>query len=393
MRVLSFAYCFPSGENPTWGVFVLQRLEALAKQVDLEVASPVPVFPLVTRLRQRLPEPVEVVRGLTVHHPRFFYVPGVLKHLDGYFYGRGCEGWMTEYVRRRRPDLLDAHFVWPDGVGVARLARRFEIPYVITLRGKILEHMQFPKDRRQCAEALRGAAAVISVSGPMADVAADMGVPRDCLHVIPNGVDLERFAPRDRLEARRALGLPLDGRLLVTVAHLKVTKGHGEVVEALARLPADVRLVIVGGDLDRGQYRAALAGTIRRLGLGDRIDLVGRQPYDRVPLYLSAADVVVLASYREGCPNVVLEGLASGRPVVATRVGAVPDLVFAGENGVMVPVRDAGALADGLAEVLARSWSAEAVRASRSVRSWEDVAAQVKQVFDQVVSDGSGSRG
>lgn len=392
MRVLSFAYCFPSGENPTWGVFVLQRLEALAKQVDLEVASPVPVFPLVTRLRQRLPEPVEVVRGLTVHHPRFFYVPGVLKHLDGYFYGRGCEGWMTEYVRRRRPDLLDAHFVWPDGVGVARLARRFEIPYVITLRGKILEHMQFPKDRRQCAERC-GAAAVISVSGPMADVAADMGVPRDCLHVIPNGVDLERFAPRDRLEARRALGLPLDGRLLVTVAHLKVTKGHGEVVEALARLPADVRLVIVGGDLDRGQYRAALAGTIRRLGLGDRIDLVGRQPYDRVPLYLSAADVVVLASYREGCPNVVLEGLASGRPVVATRVGAVPDLVFAGENGVMVPVRDAGALADGLAEVLARSWSAEAVRASRSVRSWEDVAAQVKQVFDQVVSDGSGSRG
>jgi len=384
MRVLSFSYCFPSSVRPTWGVFVLQRLAALARLVRLEVASPVPVFPLLSRLRGGLPAPVEEHGGLAVHYPRWAYVPGLLKSLDGRLYARGVRRWFDAACRRHRPDLLDAHFVWPDGVGVSHLAQRAGLPYVITLRGKLLEHMQVPSHRSQCAEAMRGAAAVISVSGEMADVAAEMGVPRDRLHVIPNGVDLDRFAPRDRDGARRTLGLPPDGRIITTVAHLKATKGHGDLVEALAHLAADVRLVIVGGDLDRGAYRAQLTERIGELGLGNRVVLAGRQPYDRVPLYLAAADVVCLASHREGCPNVVLEGLASGRPVVATRVGAVPDLVVPGENGEIVPPRDPQRLADGLAAVLGRGWSPEAVRASRSVTSWDDVAERILAVFRHV---------
>ncbi len=388
MNVLSFSYCFPSSAAPTWGVFVLQRLAALAKQVDLEVASPVPVFPLWNRLRGGLPAPVEEHGGLTVHYPRWFYVPGFFKGFDGRLYARGVARWLDDYCRGRRPDLLDAHFVWPDGVAVGLLARPRGLPYVVTLRGWLYPCLERPSLRRQATEALLGAAAVIAVSGHLADAAADLGVSRGHLHVIPNGVDLERFMPVDRGEARRQLGLDRGGRLLVAIGHLKAVKGHDDLIRAMAALPDDVRLVIVGGDPDRGAYRRRLVELIGQLSLADRVVLAGRQPYDRVPLYLSAADVSVLPSRREGCPNVVLESLACGTPVVATRVGAVPDLLTPGENGVIVPPQDADALAEGLRGGLDATWSRDAVRETVHDRSWEAVAGRVLEVFRGCVRDG-----
>ena len=390
MRILSLSYCFPSSVDPTWGVFILQRLAALGRLVDLEVASPVPVFPVLSRLRP-LPAAREEHGGLAVHYPRFLYVPGILKTMDARLYAAGVRGWLEEYLRRRPVDLLDAHFVWPDGVGVHRLARRLGIPYAITLRGKIYPCLESRSMKRQCAEALRGAAAVISVDSRMADIAVDLGALRERVHVIPNGVDRTFFSVQDRAAARRRLGLPQDGRLLVTVAHLKASKGHGEVLQALAQLPPDVRLVIVGGELEG--YRPALSALVERLGLRDRVVLAGKQPYERIPLYFSAADASVLASWREGCPNVVLESLACGTPVVATRVGAVPDLVRPDGNGAIVPVRDPAALADALRRVLARSWSPEAVRGSPAVRSWDEVVGNVVAVFKEALGRPAGKTG
>jgi glycosyltransferase involved in cell wall biosynthesis len=380
MKVLSFSYCFPSSADPTWGVFVLQRLDALARLVDLEVASPVPVFGPAALFGRQALAPVEHHRNVTVHYPGFFYLQAVLKSLDAWWYARGLEGWLREYVARRPVDLLDAHFIWPDGVGVYHLARQLGLPYVITLRGKIYPCLEVPSMKRQCAEALRAAAAVISVDSAMAKIAVQLGTPRARIHVIPNGVDLEFFRPRDKAAARRELGLPLDGRLLATVAHLKLTKGHGEVIQALVRLPGDVRLIIVGGEAVHG-YRQEAAALAARLGVEGRITFAGKQPYERIPLYLSAADASVLASYREGCPNVVLESLACGRPVVATRVGAVPDILTPGVNGAIVEVRDVDGLAAALGEVLARPWSPEDVRRSPSVQSWDAVAARVHKVL------------
>jgi len=386
VKVLSFSYCFPSSVAPSWGVFVLQRVRALARLVDLEVASPVSVFPLWSRLQGSLPPRREQQSGLTVHHPRFFYVPKLLKSRDGWFYGRGLRRWMRRYCDRRRPDLLDAHFVWPDGVGVADLARRMGIPYTITLRGKIYPCLESRSMREQCAEALRRAAAVISVSGPMADEAVALGVDPGKIYVIPNGVDTERFRPQDKAEARRRLDLPEDVKLLVLVGHLKPTKGHGELVRALAKLPEDVHAVLVGGQVERINYRDRLGALIDELGLAGRVRLDGPQPYERIPTYLAAADVGVLASHREGCPNVVLEALASGRPVVATDVGAVPD-ILGPDAGRIVPAKDPDAMAAALSEVLAQTWSPEDLSRSGCVKSWDTVAREVQAVFAGVLGD------
>jgi len=385
VRVLSFSYCFPSPVKPTWGVFVLQRLAALAELVELAVVSPAPKFPLWSWLGRRLPEADDEWQGLVVHRPRWFYIPGVLKWLDGWFYARGTRRWAADFCRRWPPDLLDVHFVWPDGVGVWRLADELKIPYVITLRGWLYEAMGDRRILRQCVEAMANAAAIIGVSGDLAKTAIELGVAQEKVHIIPNGVDTDRFAPRGKAQCREELGLPTNGRLIVAVGHLGPRKGQRENVRAMAHLPDNVQLVIVGGDPGGGGNERELRDLVDRLGLNGRVLLAGQQPYDLIPRYLSAADVSVLASHREGCPNVVLESLACGTPVVATDVGAVPDLIQPGVNGEIVPVGDVESLAGAIVRALAQSASPQAIRQSEAVKSWARVAEEVHTIFRSII--------
>lgn len=389
--MLSFSYCFPNRARPDWGVFVFQRLAALARRPDvgLEVVAPVPVFPIFSRLRSRLPAAEDRVGGLVVHHPRFLYFPGVLKTLDGWLYGRGLTRWVGELCRSRCLDIFDAHFVWPDGVGVCHLARATGVPYTITLRGWLYETMKRPRMLRQCVAAMQEAAAIIGVSSHLAETAVELGVSPEKILVIPNGVDTQRFFPRDKREARRELGLPVDGRLVVTVAHLGPRKGHSETIGAMADLPEDVRLVLVGSDTQgRGKNERALRELIHRLDLDGRVMLAGRQPYERIPMYFSAADLSVLASYREGCPNVVLESLACGTPVVVSRVGSVADMIDDGRNGKLVPPRQVEPLAQAMRELLDQPPSPQQVRRSPAVRSWDDVAGEVYGVLRRAAGQG-----
>ena len=381
MKILSFSYCFPSKENPNWGIFVYQRLSALGQLENLKVCSPVPWFPL---LKGSESDPKEQQwQNLDIYRPRFFYFPGIMKNGDARLYARGLKNWLKELCRLWQPDILDAHFVWPDGVGVSLLAKELGIPYVITLRGKLYECLKNPDQTRQCAQALQGAAAVISVSSRMADEALKLGASKERLHVIVNGVDCEIFRPRDRNDCREKLGLPQGGRLLATVSHLGHRKGHHETIRALAGLPDDVSLVIVGGSA-QGGTPDILRQVARDAGVEERLILAGSQPYDQVPLYFSAADASVLASYREGCPNAVLESLACGTPVVATDVGAVPDILPIPDVGRIVPVQQVESLREAITDVLEKSWDAEAVVYDSGVRSWSQVAGEVRSIFSHL---------
>jgi glycosyltransferase involved in cell wall biosynthesis len=385
LKILSFSYCFPNAAKPNWGVFVFQRLSALARDNDLKACSPIPWFPILSSRNGYQGAEIDEWSGLTVYRPRFFYFPGIFKNHDARFYTRGLRSWLQLMFRTWRPDVLDAHFVWPDGVAVAGLARETGIPYAITLRGKLYECLPIPSQKRQCADALKDAAAVISVSRPMAQEAVKLGVSKDKVAVIPNGVDLERLKPRDKRWCRAQLGLPQEGRILVTVAHLGHRKGHHEVLQALSDLPRDVQLAIVGGGA-QGGTADDLRGIAAKLGLTDRLILPGPQPYDRIPLYFCAADASVLASYREGCPNVVLESLACGTPVVASDVGAVRDILPDPAAGRIVPARQVEPLRKALAEVLDMKWDQDEVVRRSGVKSWGEVAEDVQEVLRGILN-------
>ena len=389
MRILTYSSCFPSPASSTQGIFVQRRMEAVARHATVEVVHPVARCPILGArgwggwalpMSQR-------IGPLGVHHVPFAYVPRLLKRLDGYFYARGVVDDLRRRVREFQPDLLDVHFAWPDGVAAWHLSRWSRLPYCLTLRGTILPRYRIACFRKRLIPALRGAGAIISVSQEMADVAISLGADAKRVHVIPNGVDSQLFAPQDRGAARAALGLPQDRQIVVSVASIKPQKGQFELIEALAMLPQRPLLLLLGPLADAA-FGRRLEGLIRQKCLQHDVTFVAPQPPEAVARYLSAADVAALASWNEGCPNVVLEALSCGTPVVASEVGGIPQSVHHQHNGLLTPPRDPKHLAQTLADALARQWSRQAICQSVSQQTWSSVATRVYAVFEDVIAAG-----
>jgi teichuronic acid biosynthesis glycosyltransferase TuaC len=224
------------------------------------------------------------------------------------------------------------------------------------------------------AATLHRARFAAGVSRPLVDELVRLGAPIDRAVLLPNGVDPAVFYPQARAEARRALALPERDRIVLYVGGLEPEKGLRELCDAFAALqlsePAPVHLIAVGEGSLEGELRVRAA----RLGAGSgRLILAGSQDLAGVARFLGAADLLALPSWAEGTPNVVLEALAAGRPVVASRVGGIPDAILEGVTGILVKPRDAQDLGRGLRQALARRWDEAAIVAS-APPSWDESA-------------------
>ncbi|MCX7804050.1 MAG: glycosyltransferase family 4 protein [Planctomycetota bacterium] len=217
---------------------------------------------------------------------------------------------------------------------------------------------------------------------------------REKLRLIPGGVDIARFRPRGQREAvRRKLGLPPDAPVAAHVARFAVVKDHRTLLaawrETVAALPA-AKLLLVGD----GRMRAEIERQASDAGLADTVVFLGARR--DVPEILEAADVGVLSSSgSEGFSRAVAEYMAMGLPVAATGVGAVPDLVEDGREGLIVPPRDPAALAAALRRLLsdtatARRMGEAAMRRARAEFDWEKVAGRVEDLYREVL-DGEAS--
>jgi glycosyltransferase involved in cell wall biosynthesis len=395
MRVLTVTTMFPNRAQPVHAVFVKNRVLRVAKRCEVQVVSPIPWFPGGGWLkkyahRSRIPRR-DVIDGVTVHYPRFLSFPGILKPLDGLFLFL-CLWWLGRKLRRAFPfDLIDAHLAFPDGFGAVLLGRLLRKPVTITLRGHDINDLpRHPVRRRQVCHALREAQRVIAVAGALRRGALELGAPPGRSEVISNGVDAELFFPADRTAARRQLGLPLDRRIVVAVGHLVERKGFHLIVEALARLRQAGEvvplLVIVGAPGEEGDYSAVIRATIRRSSCEADVLLAGAQPNEALRDWYNAADVSCLASSKEGWANVLLESLACGTPVVATRVWGTPEVISSDAYGLLVD-RTPESIASGLALALARAWDRQAMVDYARSQSWDAVADRVVRAFQAARDD------
>jgi len=324
---------------------------------------------------------------LVVHHPRWLYPPGA-----GALHAWCLAASLAPFLGRLRAefdfDLIDAHFGYPEGAAALRLARRFARPFAVTLRGNEPAHAASPAKRRQMAEALQRASAVIGVSRALRDFAISLGAPPARCAVIGNGVDTSVFYPRPRQETRARLGMQ-EGRIhLLSAGYLIPRKGHHRLAALLpalhaAGVPAD--LWIVGGPGREGDARPELDRIIAEHGLERCVHRVGPAAPDVLAAYMSACDLFCLASSREGWPNVVHEAMACGAPVVATRVGAVEDLVPGPEFGRIAPPDEPEALLAALIEASRARFDRERVARHAASRSWERVAQETADLFESIL--------
>ncbi|MDD5297581.1 MAG: glycosyltransferase family 4 protein [Rhodocyclaceae bacterium] len=387
IRTLLFSALYPSSVRPSHGIFVETRLRELLKsgQVETKVVAPVPWFPLESErfgeyaLFARTPHR-EVRNGIEVLHPRFPLLPKVGMNFAPFSMALAALPAIRKLQREGFDfDLIDAHYYYPDGVAAALLARHLGKPFVVTARGtdiNFIPRYRIPK--KLILWAASRAEASISVCRALRDEIEGLGAEASRLVVLRNGVDLERFHPVSRAEARAALNWP-DVPTLLSVGYLIERKGHHIAIEALAGLPG-YRLVIAG----TGNERNPLEQLARSLGVADRVTFAGAVPNTDLYRYYSAADVMVLASSREGWANVLLESLACGTPVVATRIWGTPEVVAAPEAGRLADQRSAPSFTKAIQELMGAYPAREAVRRYAENFGWEETTRGQLELFSRI---------
>lgn len=373
MKALIITKIFPNSVERFSSPFNRQQFAALSRLCELEVLATIPWFPgaavfgrwsAAGRLASVPAE--ERIDGLRVRHPRFAFVPKIGHGIAGPLYAASLAATVLPY--RGRVDVVLGAWAYPDGFAAVAIAEILGVPSVVKLHGSdmnVVARMSGPRRRLQWA--LPRADRVVAVSRPLAERAIELGVAADRVDVVPNGVDREMFRPRDRAEARHALGLTLgDAPVVLYVGHLNEEKGAFDLLRAWQLMAGQLqhaRLVFVGDGAGSDACRALATE------LGVQAHFAGAQPHDTIPLWLAAADLLCLPSWNEGMPNVVVEALACGRPVVATAVGGIPDVVD-DRVGALVPPRDPQALGEALVKTLARAHDPSAISAGLERPDW-----------------------
>ena len=404
MKILTFTTLFPNAAQPIHGIFVENRLRHLlaAGRLSATVLAPVPWFPFTAPLfgayagHARAPRQARR-HGIEIHHPRYPVLPKIGMNLAPSLLYHAVRPALARLIRQGLEfDLIDAHYFYPDGVAAVRLGRAFGKPVTITARGTDLNLIaDFPGPRRQIAQAAAQADGLITVCQALKDKLVELGTAANRVVVLRNGVDLEMFHPTDRAAARRALaagspsggppggppGGPSGGPVLASVGHLIARKGHDLVIEALPALP-DATLLVAGA----GPERANLERRAARLGVAGRVRFLGRIGHDRLRQVYNAADLLVLASSREGWANVLLEAMACGTPVVASDIWGTPEVVADPAAGLLMAAREPAALADAVRRLLARPPARAATRRYAEGFDWRATTTGQIELFADLLA-------
>jgi glycosyltransferase involved in cell wall biosynthesis len=368
VRLATFSSLYPNPAAPRHGVFVENRLRHLLAggEAVSTVVAPVPWFP--GRAPSRGAVPAEEIRhGIRVLHPRFLAPPGLGLVTNPAAMARAG---LAALARLRREgaafDLLDAHYLFPDGVAAVRIARTLGMPVVLTARGSDTSQLPaLPFAGRMIRDALAAADGIIAVSEGLKQGLVALGAPADKVTVLRNGVDTALFRPpAERAALRRALGF--EAPTILSVGLLIERKRHHLTIEALRSLPGH-RLVILG----EGPERAALEALAARLGVADRVAMPGARPHEELPRWYGAADAMVLASAREGWANVLLESMACGTPVVCTEAWGAREAVSTAAAGRVVAEASPAAIAAAVAALPLSPEARVATRAHAEGIDWE----------------------
>jgi glycosyltransferase involved in cell wall biosynthesis len=351
MRVLFYSSIFPRPWNTIRGIYCFHVCRALQK-LGHEVAVVSPRGWLERTGAAALLPGLAGLAELDVEYPLYVYPPRILQSHYDRFMSASSHRAMARVMTRLQPDCILSYWVHPDGAVAARYARAAGIPSAVIVGGSDVLVLARRADRRQrsVVRALHDIDAIITVGRQLGDAVVALGIPASKVHVVYQGVDEALFCPGPATAARRRLGIPETGKVLVSIGSLVPVKGLDVLMAAMARLAArrsDWRLYLVGD----GSSRRDLESLAARLGLGGLVTFVGTVGQDRLPDWYRAADMTVLASRSEGVPNVLRESLACGTPFVATRVGGVPEIA-AGTTCRLVAPEDPAALSDAIAAFL-----------------------------------------
>lgn len=394
LKVLVVSRLYPRPSDTVLGIFVEEEVKELSRHCLIKVASPTPWFPPLKLFKRwyaysRIPLH-ELREGIEVFRPRAVVLPrNFLFELLGFSFYLSLRRWINQIETDFPFDLIHAHTVYPDGFAAAMLGRALQRPTVITLHGgDVTLYLKRGLVRKMGLWALSRTHRIISVSRALrTDIVSGHGADPDRIAVIPNGVDVTRFAPMPQGEARERLALEDERSRILYVGGIERSKGIDYLFKAAGEMRRStqypVEVVLIG----EGKYEEPAKVLAEELGITDAVAFVGKRPNTEIPLWINACDLLVLPSLSEGFGVVLIEAMACGKPTVATRCGGPEDIVTP-ETGILVPPADYMALAEALREVLSgqRRFDPQEIR-RRAVDNYAygNIASRITAVYRQVL--------
>ncbi len=389
LKVLLVTNLYPNKFEPTRGVFTEQIVKCLSKKHEVEVVAPIPWMPpiinkFIKKNHKSLPK-ICTYNDVQVHHPTYVVIPKVGRWLYGILFFLGVFNTLRKIKKTYKPDVINVHWMYPDGFGTVLAAKILGIPVVTHSLGcDINETATYPSRRFFIKLALKWANFNISVSEELRKKTVHLGSSPKLTSTIMNGVNSELFQPRDKILLRQNLNLPEDKILFLYAGNFNIEKGLEILIRAFSQVHEkydNALLVVVGsGPLEEQIYQL-----VETLNIGKKIVFVGRVMHSQVPEYLAAADYLCLPSLREGCPNIVLEALSTGVPVLSSRVGAVPEMLNSQEHdlGLMAQPNNV----DDFANIIVKSQSMDWQRPLKfNWMNWQESADAIAVVLKDVVN-------
>ncbi len=401
-RILVLSYLFPNSIYPEFGIFVLNRLEAISKHCRVIVINPVPWFPFCEKFQRykdfsKIPKK-EIIRKIEIYHPRFFIIPKYFKFFDAVSYFLSVLPVAQKIARRQQFDLIDLHWTYPDIFAGEILSRIYRKKWLMTVRGVAglniflnLRTNRFYEEkslRQMLLKALiKKVHTIIALSPELKKKCMDFGVAKNRITIIPNGIDHTRFFYMKKNAARHELNLPRDITMIFTVGSLIYIKGLDRVIKGLGRLSQGNRKVvyyIAGSAGAAGDFSVQLRKTAKQHGMDSAVVFLGQVSHSDLVFWYNAADLYCLSSRSEGCPNALMEALTCGCPSVATRVGMVNDFFQQQLMGELVE-NTGTAVISGIETALSKTYDRKLIARQMQRYSWEGCARRVVGEYQRLM--------
>ena len=385
LNILTISTLYPNTLQPYLGSFVRERIRAINKFVNVKVIAPIPYYlpTIFNKKLGKIPER-EIDNGLEIYHPRFYKFPRYFKWSDGHLFCWALRNTLSNINRTYNFDIIDAHVAYPEGFGAVLLARQFKKKVCITVRGHDINIFAKHYYKKHFIKyALRKTDKVISVSDDLKKKVVDLGISSEKVKTIPNGVNLQKFFHIDPQKARKELHLPLEKKILLSIGNIIPLKGFEYLIKATSILRKEFRNIhlIIIGDSNDNNYKAKLSSIISEKRINDNIIFKGYVPNNELYKWYNAADLFCLASSSEGWPNVLLESLRCGTPVVASPVGGIPEIIDSNNLGYLVKKRDVESFAMAINKALNKKWDSTNLINYATENSWENTAKKAVDVF------------
>ena len=372
MKVLFLSNLYPNSQDLGRATFNRQKIARLKNSCEVVVVAPIQWFPFKWVFDKKISKipAEEIIDGLTIYHPRIFYIPKLFRLSYGWLYYLSIRSFIKKLDNQYNFDVIYASWVYPDGFAAMKSAGLLDKPFIVEALGSDINiYSKTFFRRRIISRVLSCVDKIVAVSEDLKKEIVKLGVLEEKIEVIYSGIDHSLFSPLEKEQAREALGLTYKGKIIVCIGNLVKIKGVQFLLEALTKLKLlDYKLFIVG----KGRLEKYLRQRIESLGLQERVEMIGAIPHEKVPLWMNACDLLCLPSLSEGVPNVILEAFACGIPVVANKVGGVPEVISDERAGLMTVAANPKELAISVDDALRKTWDRGYIRSQALRFSWEN---------------------